>query len=231
MQKVFYKILSVGIKDNYSESKIEKTKLVNGISFVGVPICIFYAALFGLTGYNYHAAVFFIGVIVFLLTLLFNKLFDLNFARIYISIFAPLCFGYVNIISGNDAGFYMGFIVTTIPALLLFDTVKQSIIFIVISLCILALSIVGNVFIEPVATIKFAMALHLINLFTVIMATLTVVFIFKKELNESKAKTDEKQKEILDSIHYAKRIQHALLPNEKYVERSLKRLKDRSENG
>lgn len=75
------------------------------------------------------------------------------------------------------------------------------------------------------------MALHLINLFTVIMATLTVVFIFKKELNESKAKTNEKQKEILDSIHYAKRIQYALLPNEKYVERSLKRLKDRSENG
>jgi len=170
--------------------------------------------------------VFFFGIIIFSLTLLFNKLFGLNFARIYISIFAPICFGYVNVISGNDAGFYMGFIVTTIPSLLLFDTLKQSIFFIVISLLILALSIVGNVFIEPVAAIKFAMALHLINLFTVIMATLTVVFIFKKELNESKAKTDEKQKEILDSIRYAKRIQQALMPNEKYFERNLKRLKD-----
>ena len=56
------------------------------------------------------------------------------------------------------------------------------------------------------------------------MATLTVVFIFKKELNESKEKTDEKQKEILDSIRYAKRIQQALLPNEKYIERNLNKL-------
>lgn len=224
---MFHQISSIGIKNNYSESKIEKTKLVNGISFIGVPICIFYFALFGLTGYHYHALVFFLGVVIFSLTLLFNKLFGLNFARIYISIFAPICFGYVNVISGNDAGFYMGFIVTTIPSLLLFDTLKQSVFFIILSLALLALSIIGTVFIEPVAIIKFAMVLHLINLFTVIIATLTVVFIFKKELNESKAKTDEKQKEILDSIRYAKRIQHALLPSEKYVERSLKKLKEK----
>jgi hypothetical protein len=121
----------------------------------------------------------------------------------------------------------MGFIVTTIPSLLLFDTLKQSVFFIILSLALLALSIIGTVFIEPVAIIKFAMALHLINLFTVIIATLTVVFIFKKELNDGKAKIDEKQKEILDSIRYAKRIQHALLPSEKYVERSLKKLKEK----
>ncbi|MDP3555742.1 MAG: hypothetical protein Q8T03_00120, partial [Bacteroidota bacterium] len=35
---------------------------------------------------------------------------------------------------------------------------------------------------------------------------------------------DEKQKEILDSNHYAKRIQTALLPSEKYIEKSLQKL-------
>ncbi|MDO8999708.1 MAG: hypothetical protein Q7W45_08085, partial [Bacteroidota bacterium] len=35
---------------------------------------------------------------------------------------------------------------------------------------------------------------------------------------------DEKQKEILDSIRYAKRIQTALLPNEKYIDKSLQKL-------
>jgi len=35
---------------------------------------------------------------------------------------------------------------------------------------------------------------------------------------------DAKQKEILDSIHYAKRIQSALLPSEKYIDKSLKQL-------
>ena len=35
---------------------------------------------------------------------------------------------------------------------------------------------------------------------------------------------EEKQKEILDSIRYAKRIQHSLLPNEKYISKSLDKL-------
>ncbi len=36
---------------------------------------------------------------------------------------------------------------------------------------------------------------------------------------------EEKQKEILDSIRYAKRIQQSLLPSEKYIENNLNRLK------
>ena len=38
----------------------------------------------------------------------------------------------------------------------------------------------------------------------------------------------EKQKEILDSINYAKRIQMALLPNEKYIERNLNKMRPNS---
>jgi hypothetical protein len=47
----------------------------------------------------------------------------------------------------------------------------------------------------------------------------------QKELVEKQKKiVEEKQKEILDSIHYAKRIQIALLPNEKIIEKNLSRL-------
>ena len=38
---------------------------------------------------------------------------------------------------------------------------------------------------------------------------------------------EEKQKEVLDSIRYAKRIQQSLFPTEKYIERKLDRLKNR----
>ena len=41
------------------------------------------------------------------------------------------------------------------------------------------------------------------------------------EITKQKEIIEEKQKEILDSIHYAKRIQTALLPNEKYIARVL----------
>lgn len=124
----------------------------------------------------------------------------------------------------------MGFIVTTIPALLVFDNTKQSFIYVIISLMLLTLSMIGACYIAPVVKIEYAIVLLVINLFTVIMATLTVVFIFKQELQESKDKIEEKQKEILDSIHYAKRIQQALLPNEKYLERIFTSIKDNVTN-
>ena len=47
----------------------------------------------------------------------------------------------------------------------------------------------------------------------------------KEEIQEQKNLVEEKQKEILDSIHYAKRIQSALLPREKFIEKTLDDLK------
>ena len=53
----------------------------------------------------------------------------------------------------------------------------------------------------------------------------TKVIVEQKEVVEGqKQHIEEKQKEVLDSIHYAKRIQVALLPHEKYIERNLNRL-------
>jgi tetratricopeptide (TPR) repeat protein len=51
----------------------------------------------------------------------------------------------------------------------------------------------------------------------------------KVVVEKQKNLVDEKQKEILDSIHYAKRIQQALITNEKYIERSLSSM-NREEN-
>jgi tetratricopeptide (TPR) repeat protein len=45
----------------------------------------------------------------------------------------------------------------------------------------------------------------------------------KDEVELQKRIIEEKQKEILDSIHYAKRIQRSLLPSDKYLERVLRR--------
>jgi len=44
-------------------------------------------------------------------------------------------------------------------------------------------------------------------------------------IEHQKAIVEEKQKEVLDSIHYAKRIQNSLLPGEKYIERTLARVR------
>jgi ligand-binding sensor domain-containing protein len=47
------------------------------------------------------------------------------------------------------------------------------------------------------------------------------------ELKKEKELVEEKQKEILDSIRYAKRIQNSLLPTQKYIEKSINKLKNK----
>jgi len=49
-------------------------------------------------------------------------------------------------------------------------------------------------------------------------------------IEEHRSVLELKNKEILDSIKYAKRIQMAILPNEKYIERNLKELKTPKDN-
>ena len=69
----------------------------------------------------------------------------------------------------------------------------------------------------------------------IILSLISFAFIFYKRYMSKKRTSEElavkneiievKQKEILDSIHYAKRIQQSLLPTEIHIERTLKRLK------
>jgi hypothetical protein len=47
----------------------------------------------------------------------------------------------------------------------------------------------------------------------------------KSIIELQKEMVEEHQKEILDSIHYAKRIQQALLPQQQYIQKNLQRLK------
>jgi hypothetical protein len=46
-----------------------------------------------------------------------------------------------------------------------------------------------------------------------------------REIEQKKAAIEEKNKSIIDSINYAKRIQDALLPSEKLIDRNLKKVK------
>jgi len=49
----------------------------------------------------------------------------------------------------------------------------------------------------------------------------------KTHIDMISALGEEKNKDIVDSIHYAKRIQQSLMPTEKYLERNLKELKQK----
>ena len=52
-----------------------------------------------------------------------------------------------------------------------------------------------------------------------------IIELKEKETQFQKEIVEEKQREILDSIYYAKRIQQAILPNEKFIEKQLNKKK------
>ena len=47
----------------------------------------------------------------------------------------------------------------------------------------------------------------------------------KRIIQLQKELVEEKQLEVLDSIHYARRIQQSLLPTEKYIDKNINRLR------
>lgn len=53
-----------------------------------------------------------------------------------------------------------------------------------------------------------------------------IIEVKNKETELQKLEIEEKNKDILDSIHYAKRIQQSLLPTEKYLQRKMKQLRE-----
>ncbi|HXB38906.1 MAG TPA: tetratricopeptide repeat protein [Bacteroidia bacterium] len=68
-------------------------------------------------------------------------------------------------------------------------------------------------------------AVFMVNRFRITNKQKKVIEAQKKVVEEQKNIVDEKQKEILDSINYAKRIQTALMPHEKYIARNMYKLR------
>lgn len=84
-------------------------------------------------------------------------------------------------------------------------------------------------FTGKMATIQKVISLLNLLLLFIITILFFVFFrrenlLFQKKIIEQKEMVEDKQKEIIDSINYAKRIQQSLLPTEKYIEKTFNRL-------
>ncbi len=66
-------------------------------------------------------------------------------------------------------------------------------------------------------------AVFMVNRFRVTHRQKKVIEVQKREVEQQKHVVEEKQKEILDSIYYARRIQRALITSERYIEKQLKK--------
>ncbi|MBP7808212.1 MAG: hypothetical protein KA163_02860 [Bacteroidia bacterium] len=232
MKRKLIALINFGLKPETPPAIAEQTRLLNGVSLLGVPVCLPYVLLFGITGNYTLSLVFLTGLIVFSIPILLNKWFGVITGRVFISIMSSVFFGGISVLAGRDAGFYLGFLVIAVPPIFLFPSLRTGLIFVGFSVLCLLASIYGNMTYTPSCVIPFplSMIIYLINLFTVLLATLGVVFIFKSELSESRAILEEKNKEITASIRYAKRIQQLLLPPNRYIEKNLERLQNKKDD-
>ncbi|HLP11758.1 MAG TPA: tetratricopeptide repeat protein [Flavobacteriales bacterium] len=73
-----------------------------------------------------------------------------------------------------------------------------------------------------------AIALGIIIVAFIVYRALRTARKQKTIIQEQKHLVDEKQKEIIDSIQYAKRIQTALLPHQKYIAKNIERLSNKT---
>ena len=186
MKDKLLKIASFGIKPDTSPEIAEQTKLVNMTSLLGVPISIIYVILFSFTGAYHLAIAFTVGFFVFLFPPFLNKWFGLDIGRYFIFIMVGVVFGTVNIIAGKEAGFYLGFLVISVPPIFCYPDFRRGILFVSVILLFLILSIIGNIMIEPTCPLDYAMAIYLFNLFIVFVTSITVIVIFKTELKKSR---------------------------------------------
>ncbi len=72
--------------------------------------------------------------------------------------------------------------------------------------------------------LTFLFAMFMLNRFSLVRKQRNLILEQKQEVEMQKHMVDEKQKEILDSIHYAKRIQEALMPPAKSIEKTINEL-------
>jgi tetratricopeptide (TPR) repeat protein len=75
------------------------------------------------------------------------------------------------------------------------------------------------------ASVLLLFGIFMFNRLLVARRQRNVIRVQKEESEMQKTIIEEKQREVLDSIQYARRIQQALLPNKKHLDREMQRLK------
>ncbi len=221
MKKQFLRIINVGVNSQNNEDTNEFIKLINGISLLGFPICFYYTVLFIILGYPYLVMLFTIGIPLFILPIIINKFNNVKRARFILCTFVPIYFLIITIALGRESGFYLSFLVITAPPILFFDSLKKAMPYIWFGILCFILSFLGIAYFNPEGNLPFSMMIYITNLFMVLSTQLLLVVFFKTEITSNRLILRVKNKEILDSIAYAKRIQEAILPQLKLFHQNL----------
>ncbi|MBC7862749.1 MAG: hypothetical protein IAF38_07215 [Bacteroidia bacterium] len=238
--KYWNKIANIGVKPGFSNADLRRIQLINKINFfcTGFSFCFIPCAfLFGMK--NYVPYQFITGALcLFSFFLSYKGLFTASSLWLIFVLTTNLF--YCNTSYHGTGVEHFFFPIAIMP----FATIKKkSITYVIVCWCVFGyfltkyfvgvLPPMGKIE-EPQLTIIFSLVLlaAFASVIIIIANLKTANDRFEENLlqqknlmEEQKMMVEEKQKEILDSIYYARRIQRALITSEMYIKRNLEKLK------
>ncbi len=227
------KILNIGVFASNSESLNRKIRVGNLVSFITVVAMIGYIPV----------ALFFniMGIVVLDVIFLMSSFisFYLHSSKKYNLAFYLACsygliyFTFGSLFYGLESHLQFFIVIMCLIAIALFESVLALRIYIALAVSIFCILILymqdkSGLIVIPDELKKSQYIIGIINLF--LFFFITILFftffrrenlLFQKDILKQKEIIEEKQKEIIDSINYAKRIQFALLASEDLLQRNL----------
>lgn len=235
---MFKNIINKGITPDLSFTEQKKIRLLNSIAFVGILIISTFLFFAVFTPADKESQL--IDIMVQLINLTaFGTMYLLSInrkhfaSRVLLIIWFPLFLSALAISIGiSYTASYLTIIPVSLMVLFLFD--KKSQIFIFFLYCVLIFMFIvinERVGFVPKIVIQELQPYNNYFLIEIIMAFFINYIVannfksehlnFEKKLIENSKEIELKQKDITDSINYAKRIQYAVLPHEETIYRSI----------
>ncbi len=229
MSKLLNKVFHLGIHPDLPFKRQNKIRIFNASALVVSFICIFYV-LFG-SFYGYYGPVgltlFEFITLQFGLYLVYKRYYNTAFHFVVSVSLLYICAA--TIIFGEDAQIHIYLLFMPLAGIMLFDKLKTIISYLVLCMLLLIFSKIVFHFCKPLypanPIIEIIGWLNLV--FTGILIFLAVMqfkienIAFNREINFQRLELEEKNKDITDSIHYAKRIQKALMASDGILKKNL----------
>ena len=227
------KLLNVGVSSLYDDSLNRKIRISNLISIITIII------MSGFIPFAFHYDFSSVVILDVLFLLLFVVNFFLhskklhNFSFYLSTICGVIYFAVGTIFYGLNSNLHLFLLIMCMIAIVLFDEMRFLKIYIITTIVVFfgVLMFMSGRPALGIFTEEMKRAEDIIGVFNLfILFFITVVFflffktdniLFQKTIIEQKKLVQEKQKEIIDSITYAKRIQEAILPPANYWYKNL----------
>lgn len=221
--------MSNGIHAELSPNEGRKVRLLNIMALVGLACFLFLLVINLAKG---SPVVFLVtnlsGQLILVLTLVFNSLRYYRIARWFCLTFFLVFFNGVSFLLGPESGIeYLNILLCVCP-LVFFDSLREIIVMSSLSLIGFLISKLGYASFEPVFQNPNIKVIYVINMIILFVSSFLLLFFYRNEIlryslivENQNLQLGAKNKEITDSMNYARRIQNALMRFDKGIESAL----------